>query len=301
MNDAIPQTPDVDGTQPRIVSGRGRNGGHSLVVNGVTQSHVNLDDPTDLQLNYVRRISFVVDIVAPAGTAIRALHLGAGALTIARYIAATRPGSKQFAVELDSGLADLVTNHLPLASGADVTLRIGDARAVAEGLPADHAGATDLVVVDVFSGDVAPLHIATKEFLELLDGLLSPAGIVVINVLSTGNLGFAKAELATVATVFPELAVIVPDEVSRGAYGNLAIVASRVPIDTTSLAERARTDEHAPAAVLVAAQARAFAGRALPLDDARVAAGVRLGGHWNRVPRAVARRLRRGIRRLLRR
>ncbi|CAN5130741.1 fused MFS/spermidine synthase [soil metagenome] len=299
MNDTAP---GEDATQPTIVSGRGRNGGHSLVVNGVTQSHVNLGDPTDLQLNYVRRIGFVVDTVASPGAAIRALHLGAGAMTIARYVAATRPGSVQFAVELDARLAELVIEQLPLAADADVTLRIGDARSVAEELPADHAGATDLVVIDVFSGDVAPLHIATREFLDRVDALLAPAGTVVINVLSRGNLGFARTEIATAAALFPELAVIMPDDVARGGYGNLLIVASRAPIAIAVLAQRARDDEHGPAAVLDGAQARAFAGRAQPLDDARVAAGVRFGGPGlARVPRAAARRLRRGIRRLLRR
>ena len=63
-----------------------------VVVDGTPQSHVDLDDPTHLAFEYVRRIGHAVDLL-PEGP-VTALHLGAGALTLPRYVEATRPGSR---------------------------------------------------------------------------------------------------------------------------------------------------------------------------------------------------------------
>ena len=56
-------------------------------------AHVDTADPTHLFFEYLRRIGHVADAFAPAGAPVRALHLGGGALTLPRYLAATRPGS----------------------------------------------------------------------------------------------------------------------------------------------------------------------------------------------------------------
>ncbi|MDU0294592.1 spermine synthase, partial [Saccharothrix longispora] len=53
-----------------------------LRLNGTPQSHVDLDDPTHLEFEYLRRLGHVADLVAPEGDPIRAVHLGGGALTL---------------------------------------------------------------------------------------------------------------------------------------------------------------------------------------------------------------------------
>ena len=53
-----------------------------LLVGGVPQSHVDLDDPRHLELEYMRRLGHLVDLAAPAGVPLRVLHLGGGALTL---------------------------------------------------------------------------------------------------------------------------------------------------------------------------------------------------------------------------
>ena len=79
-----------------------------LLIDGMPQSHVDLEDPGYLDFEYVRRIGHVIDMAAPERQPLRVLHLGAGALTLARYVAATRPGSPQLAVEVDAALVDLI-------------------------------------------------------------------------------------------------------------------------------------------------------------------------------------------------
>ena len=129
-----------------------------LLIDGVPQSHVDLDDPGYLDFEYVRRLGHVIDLAAPAGQPLRVLHLGAGALTLARYVATTRPGSRQLAVEVDTALVDFVRQRLP---GPKIRVRAGDARAVLEQLK---PGSFDLVVVDVFAGGQTPAHLTSAEF-----------------------------------------------------------------------------------------------------------------------------------------
>ncbi len=122
-----------------------------LLVDGVPQSHVDLADPQYLDFEYMRRLGHLIDLAGPAGTPLRVLHLGGGGLTLARYVAATRPGSAQLAVEADPEVAELVARRLPVPGQVDV--RVADARAVLAELP---AGSFDVVVADVFAGARTP-------------------------------------------------------------------------------------------------------------------------------------------------
>jgi spermidine synthase len=117
----------------------------------------------------------VVDLAAPAGEPVRALHLGAGALTLARYIQATRPGSVQYAVELERELLDFVLQQLPMPDGTELHTLIGDARDALAELPAELR--FDVVILDIFSGPEAPEHIACTAFYAEAAAKLTPRGL----------------------------------------------------------------------------------------------------------------------------
>ena len=102
--------------------------GWLLEVDGVPQSYVDLDDPTHLEFEYVRMLGDLLDLAAPPGDPLTVLHLGGGGCTLARYVAATRPGSTQTVVELDGPLAEFVAHRLP-ADGMGIDVTVGDARA----------------------------------------------------------------------------------------------------------------------------------------------------------------------------
>ena len=70
------------GALAEIREDRWRPGTFELVVDGTPQSHVDLDDPTDLSFEYVRRMGHVIDRIGQPGQPITAVHLGAGALTL---------------------------------------------------------------------------------------------------------------------------------------------------------------------------------------------------------------------------
>jgi spermidine synthase len=133
--------PDDAGAAPlELLADADRAGAWMLMAGGVPQSYVDLDDPRYLELEYMRRLGHLLDLAAPEGTPLRVLHLGGGGLTLARYVAATRPGSRQVAVEADADVVRLVRRRLPLdqtGPGARrVEVRVADARAVLEQVPA---------------------------------------------------------------------------------------------------------------------------------------------------------------------
>ena len=194
-----------------------------LSIGGAEQSHVDLGRPEHVFYAYLRRIANIVDVVAPAGAPIRALHLGAGALTLARYVQATRPGSVQTAVELERELADFVLEHLPLPDGTDLATVIGDARWE---LPAAASrGPYDVVVLDVFSGPDAPEHLADAGFYREAAELLAPGGALVVNIGDEPPLALVRSQLAAMRSVLAELAVLTEPEMLTGRFpGNIVAV-----------------------------------------------------------------------------
>ncbi|MCS5730516.1 fused MFS/spermidine synthase [Herbiconiux moechotypicola] len=206
---------------------RFRDGASVLIVDGTPQSHVDLDDPGYLAFEYVRRIGHGIDLVAEEGEPITAVHLGGGAFTLPRYVEATRPGSRQQVVEIDGELVAFVREQLPLPRGASIRVRHGDAREVLAKLPPGLHGAVDVVVVDVFSGARTPAHVTSVEFYELVAGLLSPRGLVAVNVADGAGLAFARSQAATLRQVFGEVAIVAdPQMLKARRFGNVVAFAA---------------------------------------------------------------------------
>ncbi|UEJ84079.1 fused MFS/spermidine synthase [Brachybacterium halotolerans subsp. kimchii] len=174
--------------------------GFALDVGGIEQSHVDLEDPTVIRHEYLRRIAHVVDTAAEPGAPMHVLHLGAGALTLARYVQATRPGSPQTVVEIERELPGLVTSALPLPRGTDLEVRIGDAAQELADMGADGSarsggrGRFDVIVVDVFSGQSTPAHLTREGFFADVLGHLSERGVMAVNVGDDAGLRFFAAQ-----------------------------------------------------------------------------------------------------------
>lgn len=220
----------ASGRTASIQKDRWVDGAIELVIDGTPQSHVNLDDPSDLFFEYMRRIGHVIDLFRTPGAPISALHLGGGAFSLPRYVEATRPGSRQQVIELESALVDLVREAAPLPKRASIRVRHGDAREVIGRLPAGMHGAMDLVIVDIFSGSQTPAHVSSIEFYELVRPLLAPNGLVVVNAADGRGLPFVRGQLATLRSMFTDVAAIAEPQVLKGRrFGNVVIIASNSP------------------------------------------------------------------------
>jgi len=239
-----------------------RSRGYTLRIDGTAQSHVDLDDPTHLEFEYVRRLGHVADLAAPEHHPLRTLHLGGGAWTLARYLATTRPGSPQTVVELDGALVALVRERLP-ADGLDIDVLVSDARAA---LTRVAPGSTDLVVLDCFSGARTPAHLTSREFVAAVADVLAPGGIYAANVADGGALAFAGSQVAAARSLFPHVALIVAADVWNGRrFGNLVLVASGAELPLEELARRTAADPFR-AGVLAGPRLRRFAAARTPSD-----------------------------------
>ena len=204
-----------------------QDGAFILEVDGTPQSHVFIDDPGELFFEYIRRIGHVLDQVAEPGQPITAVHLGGGALTLPRYIEATRPGSRQQVIELEQDLIDFVREHLPLQRGANIRIRYGDARKVMGKLPTGLHGNVDVVIVDVFSGARTPAHVTSVEFYTEAAKLLSPRGVLIVNVADGPGLAFARGQAATLQAVLSNVIALAETQVLKGRrFGNVVLVGS---------------------------------------------------------------------------
>jgi len=260
-----PQARLSDGRIARIVPSEFA-AGYEVDVDGTPQSHVDPSDPTHLHFEYVARMGAVIDQL-PDGP-ITAVHLGAGGLTIPRYVEATRPGSRQQVVEIEQALVDLVREHLPLPRGASLRIRIGDAREGLSRMPAALRGSVDLLVSDVYSGAQTPAHLTSVEFYREAAALLAPRGVLLVNVADGAGLAFARRQVATIREALPEVAVLAEVQVLKGRrFGNLVIAASADGLPVEWLPRLMAAGPH-PAKVAHGDEIERFVAGAAPARDA---------------------------------
>jgi spermidine synthase len=255
----------VDGGLAELVPDRERPRAWTLLLDGAPQSHVDLDDPAYLSFEYQRRLGHVIDLAAPAGRPLQVVHLGGGAFTLARYVAASRPRSTQQIVEIDAPLVQLVRRELPLDPQARIRVRSADARA---GLGRIQDGWADLVIADVFGGARTPAHLTSVEFLAEVRRVLKPGGQYAANLADGPPLAHLRGQIATAASLFPELALAADPTVWRGRrFGNAVLVASDLPIAVADLTRRVASDPH-PGRVEQGRALADFTGGAAVVTDA---------------------------------
>ena len=240
--------------------------GWLLLIEGTQQSHVDLADPTRLVFEYMRRIGHVIDLLPPGP--LRVVHLGGGAMALARYASATRPRTRNLVIEHDAALVDLVRAHLPWPREYQIRVRTAEARATLESLP---DGSADLIILDVFASARTPGNLTTTEAFGHLRRVLTPGGTLVANIADENPLAYARRYVAGVRAVFDRVVVAAEPAVLRGRrFGNLIVVAQSPwaePLDIAALSRLSAGDPW-PARVLHGTDLEGFVGDHLPFIDA---------------------------------
>lgn len=217
----------LNGTGPVIKFIRHREyPGWTLVIDGFYHSNLDLSGPPKLNFDYAKRVAYLTDHFFPEGRPISVLHLGGGALSIPRYLEATRPRSKQVVVEVEEDVITFVEEHFPLPSDTSIEIIYADAADI-KNVMMDSASKFDLILCDVYMDFLAPANSAL-EFYSSVKDLLLNEGVVIVNAVDAlaTQREFAQAHFDYTKEVF-ERAVVLADveDLEQGRKTNILVVA----------------------------------------------------------------------------
>ncbi len=162
-----------------------------------------------------KSIGLIRDKLAERGTKGRYGIVGLGAGSLTCY---AKEGETWRFFEIDPVVVDIakspqftyVANCLP-----DLDIVLGDARLT---LAKEPDQSFDLIIVDAFSSDAVPVHLMTKEALELYRDKLRPGGVAVLHI-SNRYLDLDRILASTEPLVSGLDGIIVSNDMSDGSYG----------------------------------------------------------------------------------
>lgn len=190
------------------------------------QSHVEVGDPTFLLHDYLRRMRSILTASAgdhfDDGAPHTALHLGAGALTLPRWMELHWPQVSQTVVDYELELVDFVLRLLPMRVAPESV--VADAADALQGELADRQ--FDVVVVDLYNSSDAPQRLTSTDFFSAVQQKLSSRGMMLMNFGDDADMRFARRIVRTLLeTVHREAALLTGPQSVLGAEeeGNLVL------------------------------------------------------------------------------
>lgn len=217
----------------------------TLAINNVPSSAISLNDPRFLAFEYMQQMDCIVDSLRPGS--IRALHLGAGACSLAWAWALKHPKSRQIAVDIDEELVRLIRQWFELPAAPALRIRAQDARAA---IATTKPNNFDVIVRDVFSGNQTPTNLTTDEFGVSVRHALKEGGIYLANCADKPPLNEVRKELETLNSVFGanQTALVAERGIINGKrYGNLTLIARKWTNTDRDNTDRDNTAEPLPA------------------------------------------------------
>jgi spermidine synthase len=245
-------------SQPELLRDLDRDSGWTLMVEGAEQSYVDVEDATHLEFEYMQHIALVVDAFFEAAQPLSALHLGGGACTLPRWLAATRPGSRQTVIEASAQILE-ATKPLGRIPGCDIVL----ADAV-EGLGQDPDARRDLVVWDLYDGPRLVTSTLTLQTVEQMRRVLRADGLAVFNLSDATPFDVVRPVVAAVNVVFDNALLLAEPTILRGRRsGNCVLVAADHALPVPAV-RRLAASAATRARVLAGEQLEIFRGDATP-------------------------------------
>lgn len=263
MSGVSTDSPFRPGHSVELVPG-GRADAWLLRIDGMDQSFVDLRDPRRLEFDYVRRLGDALDARGQGAAPLRAVHVGGAGLTLARYLASTRPGSRQVVLEPDTAVTELVRRELPLPRRSGIRVRPVDGRT---GVAQLRDSSADVLVLDAYAEARVPGELVTDEFVAEVARVLDTDGWYLLNLTDRAPFGWVRRVVATVRRHLPVVLASAEPATLRGRRpGNVLLVASRAPLPVAAL-RAAASSGVAPYQVLDRAQVSDSLGGGRPFTD----------------------------------
>jgi len=191
-------------------------------------------DSYDHVFTYTQYIDIYPDLVEEPDNF---LLLGGGAYTIPRRLVATDSDIKVDIVELEPILFELAQEYFDLSDSSRITNYPIDIRQFLDSTTNTY----DVIFSDAFnSAHSIPWHLATREYYEDIQNILSTDGFYYSNYIGSLNTdpnGMTSRFLKTIEDTFPYVRMYKTDDGAPEIMQNLIIIAANQPIDTAAFAD----------------------------------------------------------------
>ena len=237
---------------------------------GADQSWIDPADPTRLEFDYMRHISWLIDTWASSrglgtGGRLRVVHIGGAGMSLARWLSVTRPTSAQIVLEPDEAITAAVRQVAPLQPHSGIKVRPVDGRNGLAAMPDDYA---DVVILDAFDHRQVPASLVSGEFMDDVNRVLHHGGLLTVNVIDSHPHRWARRLAATVAQCFSSCCVIAEtSSLKAHRVTNLVIGASQIGLPVEALG-RLAAGAIFPCSVLAADQLERWLSGSRPFTDA---------------------------------
>jgi hypothetical protein len=223
------------------------NGRYHYLVHGTTSHGMQCMEPgrQDEPMAYFHRegpIGRIFEAVGEKKSKVNMAVLGIGTGTLAAY---ALPGWDLTLYEIDPAIVQMAFDRKNFTYLDDckkrqvpIDIRMGDGRLQLRQAP---EGTYDILFMDAFTSDAVPVHLITKEAIEMYFTKLAPGGIVVVNI--ANRYLDLEPVLANLAEATGLCALAAKDEGDRNErYGTHWVVFARKPEDFGRLPQMTRDD-----------------------------------------------------------
>jgi spermidine synthase len=176
-----------------------QRGARYLQFNNYIEGGIDLNPPHDTRVSYTN--AFQLSRLFKRQLA-RVLIIGGGGGIGARKFVNDDPNVIVDQVEIDPKVVEMSYKYFYLEAGPRLRVHVEDGRHFVRRAQEKY----DLVVLDAFTiGGQIPFHLTTKEFMQEIQGILLPGGVVLANIngaLVGSRSRIMRAEYKTMSTVF---------------------------------------------------------------------------------------------------
>ena len=245
-------------------------GAYLVRKDGADQSWIDPGNPGRLEFDYMVRIGWLIDGWAaarglPAEARLRVVHIGGAGMSLARWLAVTRPTSAQIVLEPDAALTDAVRAVAPLTPHSGVKVRAVEGRA---GLGDMADGYAEVVILDAYDAGQVPSHLVSTEFFEDVRRVLASDGLLAVNLVDAHPHRWGRRVVAGLRAIFWDVCLVAETAAFKGhRVTNLVVAASQSPLPLEAWVRRA-AGAPLPCRLLAGDDLSHWLGGARPFTDA---------------------------------
>ncbi len=225
----------------KTISSDGKNPLEALVLDNLTHSYVNLQNPLHVEYRYERIYSDVLKWKFNKEQPFKTLTIGGGGYTFPRYMEVYYPNALIDVVEIDPEVTRVTYQFLGLPKDTHIKSYNTDGRWFVMHSKERY----DVIFADAYNDLSVPYHLTTKEFAQQLKDIMNPGGILLTNIIDNFQQGsFLPSYMKTIRSVFGDdnvyLLSVSPDFENIG-ISTFIVLASNGKLDINAFESYVKT------------------------------------------------------------